>query len=143
MKILLERTPAYHPQKFSCTVCGNAIQADLRRAILYDERGLIQGDVCLQCTKLKPTELQQKLRDRAFLLLHQADEWDECSSERSDRASELFRLAQEKVERPNILQRWFRQLQLLSEATQELEAARRRQEVVCWRQRSRLEQLLK
>ncbi len=143
MRILIERVLADHPQTLTCVVCGDVINVDLRRAILYDDRGLIQGDVCPRCVKSQPTAIKQKLHDRAFRLLHQAREWDEGSGERGDRAVELFRLAQENVTVPNVLQRWFRELQLLSEETQELEAARRSHDRVCCQQRSRLEQLLK
>ncbi len=142
MKVLTERIFSHHPQAFDCVVCTQPFAIDLYRAILYSDRGLIQGDVCPQCRKLKGLDLQQKLHDRAMTLLHQSVEVDERGENMRDRAQELLQLAQEPVKSPNFLQRWFRQMVILSEETQELEAARLGQDRVCCQQRSRLERLL-
>jgi len=142
MKISTERTVNHHPQAFHCVACTQPFTTDLHRAIVYNDRGLIQGDICPQCSQLKASELQQKLHDRGTLLLRQSDKADKQSSELRDRAQELIQLSQESVKSPNFLQRWFKQMTMLSEETQDLEAARLGQDKVCCQQRSRLERLL-
>jgi hypothetical protein len=143
MKISTERIFSHPSQAVYCVVCGQPSLAEPYRAILSSDRGLIQGTVCPQCCKLKAIDLQQKLHDRGMTLLRQSYQLDEQGGELRDRAQELLQLAQEPVKSPNFLQRWFKQMTILSEETQELEAARLGQERICCQQRSRLERLLK
>lgn len=50
-------------------VCHQDIEVSRIRALLYNEQGLIQRDICLKCLKLKPEEIKQKIREQAMLLM--------------------------------------------------------------------------
>lgn len=141
MKIHLERTLATCPKKLLCTTCGQLFEAGKLRALLYSDRGLLQGDVCHDCIKLKPSEIRNQMRDRASLLLQQPCDPD-CRPTAHERALELLEVAQEEVKFPTFYHWWFKKLTVISEESQELEAARLGLKGCYGEERSRLQKML-
>lgn len=141
MKIYLERKLASCPKKLICTVCGQTFEASKIRALLYNARGLLQGDLCQTCITLKPSEIRTNMRHRASLLLQQPHAIEQAPSA-YNRALELLETAQEDVKFPTFYQWWFKKLEVLSEESQELEAARLGLHSCYYEERSRLQKML-
>ena len=141
MKIYLERTLATCPKSLLCTTCGQLFEAGKLRALLYSDQGLLQGDVCHQCIKLKSSDLRNQMRDRASLLLQHPYDLDHTLPAHK-RALELLEAAQEEVTFPTFYQWWFKKLTVLSEESQELEAARLGLSSCYSEERSRLQKML-
>jgi hypothetical protein len=119
MRIQLERTIKSCPKKLLCTICGQSFQVGKIRALLSDNKGLIQGDVCSHCVHLKPSEIRNHLRDRASLLLQQPVVSESHSLATRERALELLETAQENVQFPHFYQWWLKQFEVFSEESQE------------------------
>jgi hypothetical protein len=94
MKIQLERKLPTCPARLRCVACSQAFEPEKIRSLLYDRAGLIQGDLCPTCCKLKANDLQQKLQ------------------------------SSEEIKRPRFYDRWIKQWVILSEAAEEIEQAR-------------------
>jgi hypothetical protein len=118
MKVQLERRMSSCPNHLQCTVCGQKFETPKIRALLYNNQELIQGDVCSDCLQLKTDEIKQKLRERAHLL-RQIEQ-----TTIQQQAIELFAAAEEELKLPTFYERWLKRLEIFSEETQELEAAR-------------------
>ena len=69
MKIKLDRKLTSCPDILRCIICRQAFKVSIIRPLLYNDRGLIQGDICSQCLKLKAEEIKQRIREQAMLLM--------------------------------------------------------------------------
>ncbi len=114
MKIQLERTITSCPKKLLCTVCGQSFGVGKIRALLSNNKGLLQGDVCSHCVRLKPSEIRNSLRDRASLLLQQPTISEAHSLATRERALELLETAQENVQFPQFYHWWIKQFEVFS-----------------------------
>lgn len=145
MKIQLERKLSSCPEKLICTVCNQWFEPDKIRTLLYNDHGLLLGDVCPLCMKLPASEIRGQLRERAGLLLQQSElievsDWQ--SNAMRDRALELLQAAQEDVRFPSIFDWWFKRLEIFSEESQALEATRMGLNEYYLTERSRLQKIL-
>jgi hypothetical protein len=124
MKIKLERKLSSCPEHMTCIVCHEPFWVRDIRTLLYSDNNLIQGDVCPACMKLSASRFQHKLRNQANRLVEVAI----ANPERHDliqaRAVELLETSEENVRFPTFLQWWIKKIQVLSEESRELEAAR-------------------
>jgi hypothetical protein len=142
MKIQLERTLASCPKKLLCTVCGQAFGVNKIRALLYNDKGLLQGDVCSRCVRHKPTRIRSHLRDRASLLLQQPVISEAQTLDTHDRALELLETAQESVQFPQFYHWWMKQWEVFSEESQETESERLGLRDFYGEERERLQKML-
>lgn len=142
MKIQLERTLASCPKKLLCTVCGQSFRVGKIRSLLSNNQGLLQGDVCPDCVRLKPSEIRNRLRDRASLLLQQPAISEAHSHATRERALELLETAQENVQFPQFYHWWMKQIEIFSEESHELEAERLGVHDFYGEERERLQKML-
>jgi hypothetical protein len=124
MKIQLERKLITCPDQMTCIVCHESFWVRNIRTLLYSDNNLIQGDVCLECTKLKASRFQQKLRSQANRLVQVASTHPERRDVIQERAVELLETSEEKIWFPTVLQWLAKKIQIFSEESRELEAAR-------------------
>lgn len=142
MKIQLERKLASCPNKLVCTVCYQWFEIGKIRALLYNDKGLLQGDLCSECLKLPPSSVRSRLRERASLLLKQPELSDPYHPSARDRALELLQAAQEDLKYPSVLDWWLKKLEVFSEESQELESERVGSSDFYLAERSRLQKML-
>ncbi|MGV0025632.1 hypothetical protein [Phormidesmis priestleyi] len=126
MRICLERKLTTCPDQLVCTVCREPFFTGKIRTLLYSDRRLLQGDICSVCLKLSATGIRKKMREQASLLMQQPAACFVQTIPCHDRAIELLEASQEDVRFPTFLQWWLKKLEILSEESQELEAARLR-----------------
>jgi hypothetical protein len=124
MKIQLERKLSSCPDQMTCTVCHESFWVRNIRTLLYSDNNLIQGDVCLECTKLNASRFQKKLRSQANRLVQVASIHPERRDVIQERAVELLETSEEKIWFPTVLQWLAKKIQIFSEESRELEAAR-------------------
>jgi hypothetical protein len=114
MKVQLEHRTKSCPDKLLCTVCGQIFAGGDIRALLFNHRGFLQGDVCEDCLQLRGTEFRYKLRDRANLMLKlselDAKVHSDSPSSRRDRALELLDTSKEAVYFPAPFQWWLKRV---------------------------------
>lgn len=142
MKIQLERTLTSCPHKLVCTVCNQWFEVGKIRTLLYNNKGLLQGDVCPLCMKLPAPEIRSHLRERASLLLQQSELSEALMESVRDRALELLQAAQEDVKFPSLIDWWFKKLEVITEESDELEATRLGKTDLYLAERSRLQKIL-
>jgi hypothetical protein len=142
MKIQLERKLASCPHKLACTVCYQWFEVGKIRALLYNNKGLLQGDMCPECLKLTASNVRARLRERASLLLQNPELSDPYHASARDRALELLQAAQEDLKQPSVLDWWLKKLEIFSEESQELEAHRVGSSDFYLAERSRLQKML-
>lgn len=142
MKIQLERTLASCSKKLLCTVCGQSFTVGKIRALLYNHKGFLQGDVCPHCVRLKPADIRNHLRERASLLLQQPAISEQHSLATHERALELLETAQENVQTPHFYHWWLKQLEIFSEESHEIEAERLGAHDFYCEERERLQKML-
>jgi hypothetical protein len=106
MKIHLEHRLSSCPDKLRCTVCRQVFMAGRIRALLLNNRGLIQGDVCSECVHLPSNEIRLLLADQARLMLEQPSLFQPQVESPDTVALELFEASQETVQFPSLYQ-WF------------------------------------
>lgn len=143
MKIVIERTLSHQSPSLLCVVCAHPHKVSKSRSLLYCDQGLLQGDVCPKCMRLKTSDIQKKLRTRAIFLLEQSRGTGEQLITIRDRALELVNISQEPIRFPTLLQSWRKRMEIRSEEHQEMQAARLGVNHKQAKERSRLEQLLK
>ena len=126
MRICLERKLKNCPDRLLCTVCHQKFEVRPIRTLLYNDARFLQGDICSECTDLKPSEIRSKMREQASLLMQYPEL--HCSNLLSarDRALELLEASQEAVRFPTFYHWWFKKIAVFSEESQELEANRLR-----------------
>jgi hypothetical protein len=124
MKIQLERKLSTCPDQMTCIVCHETFWVRNIRTLLYGDNNLIQGDVCPQCMKLNASKFQQKLRNQANRLVQVASIDPERHDVIQERAVELLETSEEEIQFPNVLQWLSKKIQIFSEESRELEAAR-------------------
>jgi hypothetical protein len=76
------------------------------RALLLNNRGLIQGDVCSECVHLPSNEIRLLLADQARLMLEQPSLFQPQVEAPDAVALALFEASQEEVKFPSLYQ-WF------------------------------------
>jgi hypothetical protein len=124
MKVQLERKIPTCPEQLGCVVCQQKFTVPNIRSLLCTDAGLIQGDVCPTCLKLKADGIKHKMRERSGLLLKQAELDQERSLSLRQRALELLAASQEDITLPTLFTWMGKRLEILAQETQELEAAR-------------------
>ncbi len=124
MRICLERKLKTCPRHLLCTVCRQKFEVHKLRKLLYNDAGLLQGDVCSECTELRPSAIRSKMQEQASLLMHYPELNGSSLISARDRALELLEASQESVRFPTFYQWWFKKLELFSEESQALEATR-------------------
>lgn len=143
MKIQLERRLVSCPDTVQCTVCHRPFAVDAIRSLLYSDRGWLKGDVCPHCLKLDTSTFKQNLWTQAMHLRESTSDGQSQTLLRHQQALECLELSQEELHRPVWWHWWLKRLEIFSQESQELEAARLGLDVRCCEQRSRLERLLK
>lgn len=124
MKIQLERKLYPCRDNLRCTVCQQVFHVLPIRSLLYQDNGLLQGDVCPTCAKLPAAEFKQRMALKARILLQQESAQDAQTMTLQARALELLTVAKEPIKFPSFWQQWLMQLDVFAQDTQELEAAR-------------------
>lgn len=124
MKVQLERRLPSCPEQLDCVICHQKFIVPRIRRLLCNDEGLIQGDLCPHCLKLKTAAIQDKLRQQSGQLLQQANHDRGQSLSLRQRGLELLTLSQESLTRPSLYTWLSKRLEVLSQETQELEAAR-------------------
>jgi hypothetical protein len=102
---------------------------------------LILGDLCSDCKKLTPSVFKQKLRTRSSILLREAQLTDDWESPLRQLAQDLLAASQEDFKKLPFYAWWLKEMQILSEETQELEAARSASSSCLCRQRSQFDRI--
>ncbi len=124
MRIRLERKLKTCPSQLLCTVCRQKFEVQKIRTLLFNDAGLLQGDICSECRELRSSTIRERMREQACLLM----EYPElnCSSLLSgkERALELLEASQEEVRFPTFYHWWLKKIEVFSEESQELEATR-------------------
>lgn len=143
MKIKLERKLTSCPERLRCIVCSQVFELGKIRTLLYNDRGLIQGDICLECMKLKADQIKQKLREQALVLMEQTELCSSPTRFPHELALELLDSSTEDIKFPTFYQRLIVKISSLSPETQELEATRLGLSSGKWGRRSRGGQGLK
>lgn len=109
MKIQLERKLTTCPNQLRCAVCDRPFEASNIRALLYSDRSFIQGDICPKCLQLKAEQIQQKLRERAMILIEEPF----CAPSTSPHeALELLETSTENIKFPTFHQWLIKRLEL-------------------------------
>lgn len=125
MEIRLERKLVSCPSRLLCRVCRQGFEARRIRTLLYNGSGLIQGDVCPNCLKLKASGIKQKMKEQSEWLIKQAAELEDSQSIPAHQlAIELLEGSQEDVKLPKFYDWLLKRLEIFSQESQELEAAR-------------------
>lgn len=121
MKVLLDRPLMLFHHPLHCVVCRSPFFVGELRTLLYNDRGLLQGDICPACLELSPTRIKQKLRQHALVLAQQADSDPELADLLAARTTELLDCATEALKLPSFWQRVWKRIEIFLEATQEQE----------------------
>ncbi len=124
MKIKLERKQKTCPPQLSCTVCRQRFEVRKIRTLLFNDAGLVQGDICSECRELKSSTIRAKLKEQACLLMQYPELNNSSLLSGKERALELLETSQEEVRFPTFYHWWFKEIEIFSEESQELEAAR-------------------
>ena len=119
MKVQLERKLGSCPSRILCIICRQGFEALRIRALLYSDSGLIQGDVCPDCLKLKASGIKQKLRESELSLQAELE-----GSRVASQQALLPECSAEAVRLPRFYEWWLKQVEIFSQESQELEAAR-------------------
>jgi hypothetical protein len=124
MKIYLEQKLSSCPDQMTCVVCHDSFWTPNIRTLLYNRRNIIQGDVCRSCMKLKSSRFQQKLRNQANRLIQESMLNPERFDALQDRAIELLETSEEEILYPTMFHWFFKRLEIFTQESQALEAAR-------------------
>jgi hypothetical protein len=142
MKIQIERKPKFFPDQLDCVVCRQAFPVGRIRNLLYSDRGLLQGELCLECVESNPTVIQAKIKERAWFLLQNSQLLKSDAILTGERASELLAISQETVIFPGFWQLWRKKLTIWREERNELQQARVSSASCYSQKRQQLEHLL-
>lgn len=123
MKIKLDRKLTSCPDRLRCIICRQAFKVSIIRALVYNDRGLIQGDICSQCLNLKAEEIKQRIREQAMLLMEIPELYSFSTISSQERALELLECSTEKVKFPSFYQWLIKKIEV-SQASGQLEATK-------------------
>ncbi len=126
MRIQLERKRYPYRDKLRCIVCQQLFEVGQMRSLLYQDCGLLQGDVCPHCTKLDAESFKQKMVLNARILLQQTASQHSQTMTLHTQALELLAVSKEAIQFPTVWQQTMTKLKALVEDTQELETTRLR-----------------
>jgi hypothetical protein len=124
MKIQLERKLSSCPNQLTCAVCRQAFPAQSIRALLFSDRGLLQGDICAHCRQSGSEAIRETLHERVILLKRQSEFGQSTTIAIHELLTELTACAQEGVKFPSLLDWWLKWWEVFWQESQELEAAR-------------------
>jgi len=141
MKIQLDRKLATCPKTLLCTISNTAFEVGKVRLLLYTDRGLLLGEISVECLKLSSSDIRTKLRERACAILQDEENHPVRSSTR-ECALELLQAAQEEVRFPSPIDWWLKKFEIFSEESQEVEATRTGLSDYYVLERSRLQKML-
>jgi hypothetical protein len=128
MKVQLERKIPPCPDQLGCIACNQKFTVPNIRTLICTDTGLIQGDLCRNCLKLKATGIRRRIQELSGRLLQQAKQDSMQSLLLRQRALELLFLSQETLTLPNLYQWISKRFEIFSQENQELESARFRDE---------------
>ncbi len=143
MKIQLERRLVSCPDTVQCTVCHRPFVVDAIRSLLYSDRGWLKGDVCPHCLDLSTDAFKQNLWTQAMRLRESTFGGQAQTMQKQQEAIECLELSREGLHRATWWHWWLKHLEIFSQESQELDAARFGMKGCDCQQRSRLERLLK
>ena len=123
MKITLEQKLPSCPE-LTCLICRCSFTSHNLRALLYGDRGLVIGDVCLDCLKLSSSAIKRSLRTRANHLMVEPKGRGAQTIPSHQQALELLEIATEEVKFPPIYQRFLKHLEIFVQNSCSLEEAR-------------------
>jgi hypothetical protein len=124
VKIQLERKLISCPAQLICIVCQQYFAVNRIRSLLYDDKGLLQGDICPKCLKLTANGIKQKILSSANFLNDQPNSSNFQTISSQELALELVECASEDVRFPSFYQWLFKRIEIFSQESQEIEAAR-------------------
>ncbi len=128
MKVQLERKLTSCPSQLQCVVCHQRFAPGAIRSLLCSDRGLIQGDVCPHCLKLKASEIKQKIADYSYQLTQQLESDRGVNATKAialrQQALELLSCAAEELTLPTVYDWLLKRIEIFAQDSQELEAAR-------------------
>jgi hypothetical protein len=143
MKVQLERKILPCLDQLGCIACHQKFTVPNIRILICADTGLIQGDLCRDCLKLKATGIRQRIQEQSGRLLQQAEQDSGQSLRLRQRALELLLLSQETLTLPNLYQWISKRFEIFSQENQELESARLGMNNFCLcHQRARLRTML-
>lgn len=118
MKIQLEQKLISCPDYLRCKVCRQVFEVSTMRAILYNNQGLIQGDICPECIKLKAEEIKQRLRDQAMLLMEKPELCSTRTISADELVLELLECSNENVKFPTFYHKFVKKIEIISQKYQ-------------------------
>ena len=118
MKIQLEQRLISCPNYLRCKVCREVFEVSSIRAILYNNQGLIQGDICPECIKLKAEEIKQRLRDQAMLLIEKPELCSSQTTSVHELVLELLECSSENVKFPTFYHKFVKKIEIISQKYQ-------------------------
>lgn len=118
MKIKLDRKLTSCPDRLRCIICRQVFKVSIIRTLLYNDKGLIQGDICSQCLKLRAEEIKQRIREQAMLLMEIPELYSFSTISSQERALELLECSTEKVKFPSFYQWLIRKIEVFQESGQ-------------------------
>jgi hypothetical protein len=124
MKICLEVKLHSCPDYLRCIVCDRLFLTNKIRALLYSDRGLLQGDICSHCLRSKADNIRNKLREKALINLINTDKLNRSNSIHKPQALELLALSKEKVKFPKSWQWLIKKIAIFSQEDRALEISR-------------------
>lgn len=124
MKIQLERKSTSCPNRLTCVICRQIFAIDTIRTLLYNDKGLLQGDICRKCLKLTAKAIKQEILLSANLLSRQPNLASSRTISPPELVLELLECAVEDVKFPTFYQWLIKRIEVFSQEYQEIEAAR-------------------
>jgi hypothetical protein len=124
MKISLEAKLRSCPNYLRCVVCDRLFLTNKIRTLLYSDRGLLQGDICSHCLRLKANTIRNKLREKALINLINTDKLNRPNSIHKPEALELLALSKERINFPSSWQWLLKKIEIFSQENRELESSR-------------------
>jgi hypothetical protein len=124
MKIQLERKLSSCSNQLACAVCRQPFMVQPIRTLLFSDKGLLLGDICLPCRQSGAEEIRDTLRERSILLKRQAEFSRSTPKAIDDLVAQLTTCAKENVTFPSLFEWALKRWELLVEESAEVEAAR-------------------
>lgn len=140
MKIKLERKLTSCPEKLRCLVCDLVFEPNFHRALLYSDKGSIEGDICPHCLQLNAEQIKDYLREKALVLIARSSFSHVPSGLSYDRGLELLELSKENIKFPNFWQRLIHKIDIIAQESEELDEE---MAIYDYQDRARLEKLFR
>jgi hypothetical protein len=93
------------------------------RTLLYNDKGLLQGDICRECLKAGSEGIKERIRKQAVILMTQQPSSSFQQVSDLKLALELLENSKENVQFPTRYQWLLKKLEIFLLGSQELEAA--------------------